>query len=259
MLADLAAWEKFWHIFLVDNVELNLDTGFYNTTSHYVYDTSVSDNNKLIGQFEMFYYDKVNKAILTNLQKIVQIEGLWYLTNNQAIKDTLTDDPAKIPTSQAVYQAIQNIQPSVDLFYTKLTASLDLGLDGSVTSGGNTLTTGYYLTSYGVSIEGGSIDLNMANCILYYDSHIATLMKAIRNSDYEAEYFYYYTNEWSKINRNFNSEIPASGNNNNIPTNLAVRNYVEDKLEAKITYGTTDLTAGTSTLNEGVVYFVYET
>ena len=42
-------------------------------------------------------------------------------------------------------------------------------------------------------------------------------------------------------------------------SNYATQNYVTNQLNAKITYGTSDLTPGTSTLNEGVVYFVYET
>ena len=133
-------------IILVDNVELNLDTGFYNTTNHYIYDTSVSDSNKLIGQFEMFYYDKINKAILTNLQKIIQIEGLWYLTNNQAIEDELTNNSSKIPTSHAVYEALQNIEPSPsgDLFYTELTENVSFLQDGTNT--GNLESGKYYYT-----------------------------------------------------------------------------------------------------------------
>lgn len=47
-------------------------------------------------------------------------------------------------------------------------------------------------------------------------------------------------------------------------TNLSVYSKTEadtaitTALNAKITYGTTDLTAGTSPLEEGVLYFVYE-
>ena len=225
-----------------------------------VYLGSISPNILIFsaGEIVGFDYFEGVPTFYNSLKSVKYESGQWNIYGNENIEDTLTNSRSKIPSSYAVYQAIQNISPSGNLFYTELTASLDLGLDGSVTSDGTTLATGYYLTSYGVSIEGGITDLNMANCILYYDSHTATLMKAIRNSDYEVEYFYYYTNEWSKINRDVNSEIPASGHNNDIPTNLAVRNYIEDKLEAKITYGTTDLTAGTSTLNEGVVYFVYE-
>lgn len=35
-------------------------------------------------------------------------------------------------------------------------------------------------------------------------------------------------------------------------------NAIEKELEKKITYGTTDLTAGSSTLATGTLYFVYE-
>lgn len=35
-------------------------------------------------------------------------------------------------------------------------------------------------------------------------------------------------------------------------------NAIEKELEKKITYGTADLTAGSSTLTTGTLYFVYE-
>lgn len=228
---------------------LNLDTGFYNTDKFKLYLTEATDEEIICGNYETFYFDSDSQTLITSFEhfKYDSSLNLWTYFYNHYISDgALADNQYTIPTSHAVYQAIQNISPSADLFYTKLNASLDLNSDGSVTSSGNALTTGYYLTSYGVSIQGGSTDLNMANCILYYDSNYKSVMKAIKNSNYEIEYFYYFSNNaWNKINRDINSEIPDSGYNNDIPTNLAVRNYAVKKGEQEIYSTSSEQRVGT--------------
>lgn len=214
-------------IILVDNVELNLETGFYNTTSHYVYDTSVSDSNKLIGVYEMFYYDKINKAISTNLQKIIQIEGLWYITNNQPIKDTLTNDPAKIPTSKAVYDAIQNIQPSPsgDLFYTELTEDVSFLQDGTNT--GNLESGKYYYTgSHTLSFYTGSsleVKTEFNNSIIYITGTQVYRQMEKNSTNVLCSMIY-----WNGTQTWETNMIDIS--------NYATKNYVDDKLNNNICY-----------------------
>lgn len=88
-------------------------------------------------------------------------------------------------------------------------------------------------------------------------------IKRYNGTDYDALY---------PIVRNSSIEGPVSigkggtGANNvaTARTNLSVYSKTEadtaitTALNAKITYGTTDLIAGTSALDEGVLYFVYE-
>ena len=235
------------NIILVDNVELNIDTGFYNTSTHYVYDTSISDNNKLIGQYEMFYYDSAKKAISTNLQKIIQIEGLWYLTNNQPIEDRLSNSDSKIPTSHAVYQALQNISPSN---VTTLTDNIVLLANTQIS-----LESGFYYTgAYKIYLH--SVD--NSNVLIGNNEIVYVASGSVIVTD---NYNIMLVDEGGTIDWIFDAHSGVTDTIVNDVTMIPNSKAVYDSLASKqntITASTTDLTPGTSPLANGEIYVVYE-
>jgi hypothetical protein len=64
----------------------------------------------------------------------------WYVQEHHNITNEIVNNRSKIPTSKAVYDALQNIEGSN--FYTELDSNITLNADGTITP---TLQEGYYL------------------------------------------------------------------------------------------------------------------
>lgn len=212
--------------------ELTLDTGLYNTSAYKVYLGSSTSDNLICGSNSIFYFDKSTQELISSFESLYFENGEWIRLQNEYIENELSNNRNKIPTSKAVYEALQNIEPS-NLFYTKLTEEYFCNSNGTITNrNGDVLSSGYYFNSYGLHYDN-NYDLNFANTIFYYDSQRGYIIRSF-NSDYtNLKYYLYYrdtSQAWELHDIDTNSTIPASGDNSNIPTNNAVRNYVNGKL-----------------------------
>ncbi len=156
--------------YTVGNSLVDLDTGFYNTSDYNVYINSSS--NVFLGRDNIFYFDKDKQIFYTPYEILFgQLEGgviTWYRTQNEYIENELTNSRNKIPTSQAVYNAIQNFS---GLFYTELNENITLNADGTITPA---LTEGYYFLKSPRSItyydnETSSTTFIFTNGIFFYD------------------------------------------------------------------------------------------
>lgn len=213
-----------------------------------IYLGSISESNLLFDKGDFVIFDKYENVLtFYNGMKSVRYEsGEWNIYSNSNIENELTNSRNKIPTSQAVYQALQNI-PSGDNFYTKLEAVILLNSDGTATCNGETLSYGYYLTS-GYGIEYNNVVYgDYANTIIYINNQLGYIYKCI-DDDRKAlkDYFYYRSSNttWERHQYNYNSSIPSSGDNNDIPTNQAVRDYVQQN---QANYSTAEKVVGTWT------------
>lgn len=201
------------NLVLLANTQLTLESGFYYTGSYKIYLHSVDNANVLIGNNELVYVAN-NWLIITDNYNIF-LSGLtsdWEFDNHSGITDTISNDNTLIPTSKAVYDALQNI-PSESSFYTELNAVLVLNSDGTITCDGDTLTYGYYLTSgYGIEFDN-VVYADYANTIIYYNSSLGYVFKCLDNDTKGLKKYFFYrsgTNTWESYSYNFNTSIPAS-------------------------------------------------
>lgn len=193
---------------------------------------------------------------------------VYYNVNN-----TVENNDNEIPTSGAVYRAIQGGGGTTDVFYTTINQNITLNADG--TSNYNFTNHKYYYISEGYHITYYDSDnvshsaSKFENSIFFYsevttDNVITqkTLYRTGVQSDLsdvsnatlywfnETPYWRYdhrdYTdyvgNRYSGLSQNYNS-IPATGHNNDVPTISAVRDYVAS--EKLYNYSTTEQRIGT--------------
>lgn len=228
--------------------ELNLETGFYNTNIYNVYIGSQTSSNLLCSPTTLFYFDKNNQEFITPFESLYFEINTWNRMQNGYIENEVTNSRNKIPTSQAVYNALQNIEPSGDVFYTELDSNITLNADGTTTP---ELTTGYYYLkpAYNISYikNGGSSETTSAfsGSLFYYDSSTKNLHLIFDELNYYTKFdLSFLTDHWIKNEQNITqyitnttgnysslvTSIPASGNNNDVPTTDAIRNYVDTKI-----------------------------
>lgn len=256
-------------IILKDNENPQLEQGLYYTGEHAIFYNSVSEANLVFGFNDIIYYDiSSNNVAISDAFKTYTRDfsaNEWSIAQNTDIENELTDSRGKIPTSHAVYEAIQNISPTPtgDVFYTELNQPITLNADGTTNP---TLTTGYYyLGDYTVSYYDINNTLQTSNAfktsILYYDADSKQLKRTSVNSKFANQFecrLQYISSFWNLVlddsskyvKNNTNSlsflsnSIPTTGDDNNVPNINAVRNYAVAKNNIE-NYSTTEQRVGT--------------
>lgn len=258
-------------IILKDNENPNLQQGLYYTGEHGIFYHSISEANLVFGFNDIIYYDvgtnnvAISDALKTYTRDFATNE--WSITQSSDIENELTDSRGKIPTSHAVYEAIQNISPTPtgDVFYTELNEAITLNADGTTNP---TLTTGYYyLGDYTVSYYDINNTLQTSNAfktsILYYDANSKQLKRTSVNSKFANQFecrLQYISSFWNLVlddsskyvKNNTNSlsflsnSIPDTGDDNDVANINAVRNYAVAKNNVNV-YSSTEQRVGTWT------------
>ena len=134
------------NLVLQASTPLTLNTGFYQTVvdannNYGVYFHTATTGNLILGGNELFYFDNTSQTLIFENKNYFYdtYETDWLIEEHTNITNEILNDRNKIPTSQAVYNALQNS----GTFYTTLTSTLTLNLDGT---NDQNLTDGYYLT-----------------------------------------------------------------------------------------------------------------
>jgi hypothetical protein len=104
-------------LLLTNGVAPMLEEGLYFTGNY-----EVSANGIVfIGPNELFYYDQDKMTLAACLVNLKYNNSRWNVGRNRMISDTLADDPMYIPSMQAVYEAIENInvgnQPTMMAYF----------------------------------------------------------------------------------------------------------------------------------------------
>lgn len=166
------------NLVLETDTPLNLESGFYKLGINAgVYYHSATAQNLILGNYELFYYDSSSYTLIMEnrnwFYEGIGQGGDWFTSEHNNITNEIVDNRAMIPTSQAVYQALQNISPSGDIFYTELDTNITLNADGTTIP---ELQTGYYFLKRPRSISyiayGGTTetDYGFNDGIFFYDS-----------------------------------------------------------------------------------------
>lgn len=229
-------------VVLQANTQLTLESALYYTGIYKVYLHSATSENVLIGNNEIIYVANGSNIVSDNYNISLVDDGNavdWQFDKHSGITDEIINDSTLIPTSKAVYLALQNIQPSGGIF-TNLTNYLYL------TDGNNiTLEDGwYYANNYGIYLNGTYIpQTNKAFFKVFKiendDSYIDIYTGATSEIKHTLTYFHS-SDEWyednikkSNIIKNetgtssqLRTSIPSSGNNNDVANINAIRNYV---------------------------------
>jgi len=233
------------NIVLAENSTLGLSTGFYNTGAYGVYYHEATADNLILNTDELFYFDSETQTLIMENKSYFYegqdlFSGDWYIKEHNSITNEIVNNRSKIPTSQAVYNALQNISN----FYSKLNYSLHLQSNGTILDDGNnpvTLATGFYKFINDKKIVIGQENYDVtANGIFYYDSTHKAFQFFIYSADDIYRYAYigfkYKTNSWKPYTNQFVDTITSSGSpyyeDDNIPTNKAVINYVDNYIVA---------------------------
>lgn len=257
------------NLILEANTQLTLDSGIYYTGLYKVYLHSATSENVLIGNNEIIYVADGSNIVSDNYNISLVDEGGnidWKFDKHSGITDEVINDDTLIPTSKAVYQALQNIQPSGGSFYTEIDSNVTLNADGTTTP---SLETGYYFLKRPRSITyvkyGGTSETSYQfnDGIFFYDSENKILKRTGLNRDLTNQIEYrlgYISSEqfWELEETDDNDfvknltgtssflsdTIPTSGSNNNVPNINAVRNYSSEKNNWEL-YSTTEQKIGT--------------
>lgn len=243
--------------FEVDDVaESNIPSGFYDTYLP-IYINSASVPN-IIFNNEIVYYDSVKKTFYGALRTI-HFLGTWQYYTLPSMATTITNDPNTIPTTQAVYNAIQGSVTPANVFYTQINQDVTLNADG--TSNYNFEDKHYYYIPlpYKVRYYDSENTLHSAsrldNSIVYYEEateNNVVIQKTLYRTGIQADldtasnytlywlasspywredkatYLDYVGNTYGGVSKTRNS-IPTTGNNNDVPTIQAVRDYISPK------------------------------
>lgn len=156
-------------ITLLASTTPSLNSGLYVLDAP-IYIGSASPNNLVYSTGELIYYDSTSKIFYGTLNSVALENGTWTIYQNENIENTLTDSRNKIPTSHAVYEAVQ----SAGSFYTPLQNDITFNLDGTISdsTGTLTLTDGFYLTklvNY-VDDNGTNLASALSQNYCYYNS-----------------------------------------------------------------------------------------
>lgn len=239
-------------ITLLANTTPSLSTGLYVLDAP-IYIGSASPNNLVYSVGELIYYDSTSKIFYGTLNSVALENGTWTIYQNENIENTLTDSRNKIPTSQAVYNAIQ----SSGAFYTALQNDITFNLDGTIsdTTGTLTLTDGFYLTKLVNYVDDNGTNLAPAlsqnYCYYNSSSNRLSLTGLQRGGLISYNTFLSYldsTNGWFYWNKSFvdvldTSKIATSVSSTSDNTKVASAKAVYDY--AKINYSTTEHEIGT--------------
>lgn len=202
----------------VKNLEANLDlnegqpislaSGFYNTAGYKVRHLTLFEAEDWIGNYEIFYVAN-NSTIISDNYNIVLVDDgesvNWTFDTHSGVTNEIVNDSTMIPTSKAVYDALQNIEPSGSNFYTEIDSNITFNQDGTTTPA---LQTGYYFLKSPRSINYYDYDGNLQtdyqinNGIFYYDSTEKDLKRTGINKEntneieYRLHYFSSHNGYW---------------------------------------------------------------
>ena len=160
------------NLVLQASTPLTLNTGFYQTVvdannNYGVYFHTATTGNLILGGNELFYFDNTSQTLIFENKNYFYdtYETDWLIEEHTAITNEIINDRNKIPTSQAVYNALQNS----GTFYTTLTSTLTLNLDGT---NNQNLTDGYYLTDLVQYYDDNGLQTAsyLSNQFCYYNS-----------------------------------------------------------------------------------------
>ena len=213
-------------ITLLASTTPSLNAGLYVLDAP-IYIGSASPNNLVYSTGELIYYDSTSKIFYGTLKSVALENGTWTIYQNENIENELSDSRNKIPTSHAVYEAVQN----AGSFYTPLQNDITFNLDGTISdsTGTLTLTDGFYLTklvNY-VDDEGTNLAPALSQNYCYYNSssNRLSLTGLQRGGLLSYNTFLSYldsTNGWFYWNKSFADVLDTS------------------KIETTITSGSTD-------------------
>ena len=145
------------NLILETNTPLDLESGFYKLGINAgVYYHSATAQNLILGNYEIFYYDSSSYTLIMEnrnwFYEGIGEGGDWFTSEHNNITNEIVNNRAMIPTSQAVYNALQNIQPS-DGIFTNLDDYLYLNDGDNIT-----LEDGwYYANGYGIYLNNDYI------------------------------------------------------------------------------------------------------
>lgn len=238
-----------------NNTLVDLQSGWYNC-NYGIYLNEVNISKQLFSG-EIVYYNSVDKIFYGAL-RCVTLDWLvnnWIVIRSAFVENTLTNSENKVPTSKAVYEAINS--SGSDVFYTTISEDITLNADG--TSNINLTSGTYYYLASGYKIT--YVDYNnqtqtlwtFTNSIFYYDEPSATSKRITRTGvtsdstetiEYELNwlgslnywqldvtdpYYAYVRNYHTTQTVTTRDSIPTTGNDEDVPTISAVRNYVASK------------------------------
>lgn len=244
---------------------LNLETGFYNTDKFKLYLAEAIDEEIISGNYETFYFDNDSQTLITSFEHFKFNASLnqWTYFYNHYISDgVLSDNHYMIPTSHAVYQAIQNISPSGNLFYSDINNDIVLKSDGTLEDeNGNALTlnTGFYhLNKNNIITDGTFVYGSFSNALFYYEkvnnshSYFINFLYtygydsySMTQKDIAFEKLEYKNSTWNHVTRKIADEINSSSQADDVPSIQAVRNYTKSGYGAfGFDYGVQSISVG---------------
>ena len=199
---------------LLTDTTPSLESGFYALDSG-IYIGSASPNNLVYSTGELIYYDSTSKIFYGTLKSVSLENGTWTIYQNENIENTLSNSRDKIPSSLAVYNAIQ----SSGAFYTALENDITFNLDGTISdsTGTLTLTDGFYLTKLVNYVDDNGTNLASAlsqnYCYYNASSNRLTLTGLQRGGLISYNTFLSYldsTNGWFYWNKSFVDVLDTS-------------------------------------------------
>lgn len=228
-----------------------VETGFYYTDEYAVYlnrDDEDLPPLKLISEDEIFYFNKDDKKFINNIKQI------YYVSTNQSwvstlshVEQTLTNSQVSIPSSYAVYQALQNISSvSVNQFEGNVVLNNNPLNPISVNGSYATLDTGFYLCNYPIFYHSISQDNTIygVNSIVYFDSDTLTFYGTFDTTTFDGDI----ENDWILFQNEYitNSLVDKRMK---IPTAHAVY----EALQNVSGNGVTELTDSIEVYNDGTI------
>lgn len=252
---------------------VDLPSGWYNC-NYGIYLNEVNISKQLF-RSEIVYYNSVDKIFYGALRCVTLdwIENNWIVIRSAFVENTLTNSENKVPSSKAVYEAIQS--GGSDVFYTTIEQDITLNADGT-SNYTFTDNTFYYLPKpYKITFVNSSnqteTNYGFQDSIFYYDrtttesSDLQQLKRTGVTSDSvtiidyrltwdntlnywwvdEIDPYYSYVRNYHTSGTSITRDtIPTTGNNNDVPTIEAVRNYVPDIATTISSSSTNTETAG---------------
>lgn len=170
-----------------------VETGFYYTDEYAVYlnrDDEDLPPLKLILENEIFYFNKNDKKFINNIKQIYYVSSnqSWISALNSNVEQTLTNSQTNIPSSYAVYQALQNISSvNVNKFEGNVVLNANPLNPISVNGSFVTLETGFYLCNYPIFYHSELLEniIYGINSIVYYDSDTLTFYGTFDTATYD--------------------------------------------------------------------------
>lgn len=238
---------------LLANTTPSLESGFYALDSG-IFIGSASPNNLVYSTGELIYYDSTSKIFYGTLKSVSLENGTWTIYQNENIENTLSNSRDKIPSSKAVYDAVQN----AGSFFTTLQNDITFNLDGTISdsTGTLTLTDGFYLTKLVNYVDDNGTNLAPAlsqnYCYYNASSNKLTLTGLQRGGLISYNTFLSYldsTNGWFYWNKSFVDVLDTS----KIETTISSSSTDSKVASAKAVYDLTHKPFGRWVLNNNLL------